>query len=65
MPNTERYDPQLDKWETIIIEDSPSLGAFSWTKINKNEILILGGTNEDIMEDSSWIIDFEEKKAFY
>ena len=35
-PNTERYDPQLDKWETIIINDSPSLGAYSWTKINKN-----------------------------
>ncbi len=35
-PNTERYDPKLDKWETIIIEDSPFLGAFSWTKINKN-----------------------------
>lgn len=35
-PNTERYDPKLDKWETIIIKDSPSLGAFSWSKINDN-----------------------------
>ena len=62
-PNTERYDPKLDKWDTIIIKDSPSLGAFSWSKINDNQILILGGTNGDIMDDSSWIIDFKEQKA--
>ena len=35
-PNTERYDPVLNKWDTIVIKDSPSLGAFSWSKINKN-----------------------------
>jgi N-acetylneuraminic acid mutarotase len=35
-PNTERYDPKLNKWETIEIKDSPSLGAFSWSVLNKN-----------------------------
>ena len=59
-PNTERYDPKLDKWEKIDIKDSPSLGAFSWSKINKNQIFILGGTNGDVMENYSWIIDFKE-----
>ena len=62
-PNTERYDPKLDSWEKIYIEDSPSLAAFSWSKINKNQILILGGTNGDVMDNSSWIIDFKEQKA--
>ena len=33
-PNTERYDPKLDKWEKIEIKDSPCLAAFSWSKIN-------------------------------
>lgn len=59
-PNTERYDPKLDKWETIEIKNSPTLGAFLWSKINNNQILILGGTNGDIMDDSTWIIDFKE-----
>ena len=59
-PNTERYDPKLDKWEKIDIKDSPSLGSFSWSKINQNQIFILGGTNGDVMENYSWIIDFKE-----
>jgi N-acetylneuraminic acid mutarotase len=35
-PNTERYDPKLNKWEKIDIKNSPSLGAFSWSKLNEN-----------------------------
>jgi N-acetylneuraminic acid mutarotase len=46
-PLAERYDPIQDKWEPFEINNSPSVAAFSWTKLgkNSNKIMILGGTN--------------------
>jgi N-acetylneuraminic acid mutarotase len=32
-PISERYDPIQNKWETFEINNSPSIGAFSWTKL--------------------------------
>ena len=48
-PLMERYDPIQDKWEPFEINNSPSVAAFSWTKLgkNSNKIMILGGTNGD------------------
>ena len=61
-PLAERYDPIEDKWENLIINNSPSVAAFSWTKLgkNSNKIMILGGTNAWMTQDYSCIIDFKE-----
>ena len=52
-PLAERYDPIEDKWELFEIKNSPSVAAFSWTKLgkNSNKIMILGGTNGDLTQD--------------
>jgi len=41
----ERYDPLQNKWEELIIENAPKLGAFSWTRYIGDSILIFGGTD--------------------
>ena len=59
-PIIERYTPQNDKWDTISISMAPSLAAFAWTQIeDEAKIVILGGTNGDIMTEDFYIIDFK------
>lgn len=60
----ERYDPKLDKWETIKIENSFPLGAFGWTVLDSPEkIMIVGGTDGDMLQENCWIVDFKTQKA--
>lgn len=60
----ERYDPKLDKWETIKIENAFPLGAFGWTVLDSPEkIMIVGGTDGDMLQENTWMIDFKTQKA--
>lgn len=63
--NAERYDPATDNWENFEIPDIPSLGAFAWTTLGKDssKMVILGGTDGDLIQESMWVVDFKEKKA--
>lgn len=59
-PIIERYTPQNDIWDTIVISQVPSLGAFAWTPLgDEGKIAILGGTNGDIITEEFMIIDFK------
>ena len=63
--NAEKYDPVSNVWEKIEIPHIPSLGAFAWTPKGKDssEIIILGGTDGDVLQESMWIIDFKTQTA--
>jgi N-acetylneuraminic acid mutarotase len=63
--NAEKYNPITNTWENIEIPNIPSLGAFAWTPKGKNssEIIILGGTDGDVIQESMWTIDFKTKTA--
>ena len=62
---TERYDPRADKWEQFEIANAPPLAAFAWTKLGSSsgQILVLGGTDGDLCQETQWVIDFKEQKA--
>lgn len=61
----ERYDPKADKWEVLEIPNAPQLAAFSWTRLgdNSSKIIILGGTDGDLCQETQWTIDFKAKTA--
>jgi len=61
----EKYNPIANTWENIEIPDIQPLGAFAWTPKGKNssEIIILGGTDGDVIQESMWTIDFKAKTA--
>lgn len=60
---TEKYCATTDKWEAIQIANAPPVAAFSWTPLTKGQIMILGGTDGDLLQESSWVIDFEKLEA--
>jgi hypothetical protein len=57
---TERYCATTDVWEKIEIAKAPLVAAFAWTPLSKGKIMILGGTDGDVLQESNWIIDFEK-----
>jgi N-acetylneuraminic acid mutarotase len=59
----EKYDPATDKWEKIEIAGSPCLAAFAWCSIDKAQIMVLGGTDGDLLQEGTWVIDFEKREA--
>jgi N-acetylneuraminic acid mutarotase len=61
----EKYDPKLNKWESIEIKGAPPLASFGWTPLasGSNSMLILGGTDGDVLQPDAWLIDFKEQKA--
>ena len=62
----EKYDAANDKWEKIEIKGAPPLAAFSWTTLgpkNPGKIMILGGSDGDLLQDSIYIIDFKNLTA--
>lgn len=63
--NAEKYDPVANTWENFEIQNIPPLAAFAWTPKgkNSNEIIILGGTDGDVIQESMWTIDFKTKTA--
>ena len=63
--NAERYDPATNTWDKFEIPNIPSLGAFAWTSKGKgsSEIIILGGTDGDVLQDGMWTIDFKAQTA--
>jgi N-acetylneuraminic acid mutarotase len=60
----EKYDPIQDKWETVEIAGAQSIGAFGWTTLGSPEkLLIVGGTDGEMLQDTCMIVDFKEGKA--
>ena len=47
----DKYDPAQDKWETIEIEGATPVACFGFTPLapNTGELLILGGTDGDML----------------
>jgi len=47
----EKYNPAKDEWSLLEIAGGSPLAAFGWTplKPNSGEILILGGTDGDML----------------
>ena len=58
----EGYDPTNDAWMPFEIEGAPNYGAFGYTPLPPNDgrIMILGGSDGEIVQEESWIIDFEK-----
>ena len=51
-PVLECYNPKVNKWTEIKINNMPSIGAFSWcsiSKTNPEKILIIGGTDGEVL----------------
>ena len=51
-PAVECFNPKLNKWSEIKINNMPSIGAFSWCSIsnsNPEKILIVGGTDGEVL----------------
>ena len=55
----ERYLPQIDRWEDIKIPNAPSLAAFSWAVMDEHSLIILGGTDGNIMLEDMYVIDLK------
>jgi len=60
----EVYDPISDKWERIEIQNALSLAAFGWTTLGSPEqIMILGGSDGEILQEECYIVDFKARVA--
>lgn len=66
----EKYDPKIDKWEAYEIKGAPHLAAFGWTTVppfdkhgDSGRILILGGTDGDLIQEEQYLIDFKAQKC--
>ena len=45
----EKYDASKDVWDKIEIAGAPCLAAFAWCSIAKGQIMVLGGTDGDLL----------------
>lgn len=59
--NIERYTIASDSWEVIEMTQAPQLAAFSWCRIDRNSIVVLGGSDGNILTSDFWEIDFENR----
>ena len=68
-PIAEVYDPIEDTWEEVKLETFYNdrkvdtiggLAAFGWTAL-KSSLLIVGGTNGDVLTDNIWKVNFKDK----
>ena len=66
----EKYDPWQDKWEVHEIKAAPPLAAFSWTLVppfdkngDSSKMLIMGGTDGDLIQEDQYLIDFKAQKC--
>lgn len=61
-PLIEFYDPIENKWSEIIIPNAPPLAAFGYTTL-LGKMIILGGTDGEIMTESTVEINFFKRTA--
>jgi len=59
----ERYDPIGDKWESIDIKNSMPLGSFGFTPISETSMLILGGSDGEMLQEACFVVDFKTGEA--
>ena len=61
----EKYDPSTNEWEELTIDGGNPVAAFGWTPLGNDtgEILILGGTDGNMLQDSAHIINFKTKAS--
>ena len=56
----EKYTVASDSWENLTIATAPRLAAFSWCQMGDTaQIVVVGGTNGDIMTDEMYVIDLQ------
>ena len=48
-PVVEQFDINTNEWKEILIEGLPCLAAFGYCSKSDSEILILGGTDGDLI----------------
>ena len=53
----EKYMPQEDIWMTLKIPNTPSLAAFSWCTTQEGNLIILGGSDGNLLNSDMFIID--------
>lgn len=55
----------MNKWESIEINNAPSIAAFGWTTIGPkgDKMLIVGGTDGYVIQQETWTIDFKNLTA--
>lgn len=56
----EKYQPTLDVWTEISIPNVPSLAAFSWTSTDDGRLIILGGSDGNILTSDLIILNFSK-----
>jgi N-acetylneuraminic acid mutarotase len=59
----ERFMPASNEWEELKIVGVPRLAAFSWCKIDEGSIVVLGGSDGNLLSSDMMIIDFKEEKV--
>ena len=58
------YDPKTKAWTVLEIDGATPLACFgSTTTVSESELLIVGGTDGDMLQEGSLIVDFKNKKA--
>ena len=61
-PLCEKYDPITNTWQAVEIEGASPLAAFGWT-VHEEKLLIVGGTDGEMLQENCWSIDFKAGKA--
>jgi hypothetical protein len=61
-PVCERYDPLTNKWEAVDIQGALPIAAFGWT-ISDGKMLVVGGTDGEMLQDTVWSLDLEAGQA--
>ena len=49
--NAERFDAKANKWESFEIANCPTIAAFGWTSLGDGKMMVLGGTDGDVMQE--------------
>lgn len=56
----EKYDPKANTWSTVEIKGEASpLACFGWTCIGEGRYLLFGGTDGNVLQSTTYIVDFK------
>jgi hypothetical protein len=60
----EQYIPRENIWKTISIDNTPSLGAFSWCVAGR-KLIVLGGTDGNLLSSDIFELSFKDRTCEY
>lgn len=55
----EKYDPKTNTWTTVEIKGAEPLASFGWTCIGEARYLLFGGTDGNVLQNTTYIVDFK------